>query len=110
MKSCFFRIVAIGLSLVCLVMAGCTQMPTEKTGVADMRPGISFRVEAEGNLSARVLVDGMDSGTVADYLAGQSALRILPGNHRIQVVSGGSILLDEKTYIGDGVNRSFLIK
>ena len=52
----------------------------------------------------------MDSGTVADYLAGQSALRILPGNHRIQVVSGGSILLDEKTYIGDGVNRSFLIK
>ena len=50
MKSYFFRIVAIGLSLVCLGMAGCTQMPTEKTGVADMRPGISFRVEAEGNL------------------------------------------------------------
>lgn len=109
MKSYFFRIVAIGLSLVCLGMAGCTQMPGEnrRGGYASCS---SFRVEAEGNLSARVLVDGMDSEPSPDYLAGQSALRILPGNHHIQVVSGGSILLDEKTYIGDGVNRSFLIK
>ena len=110
MKSLYFRILAIGLSLACLGMAACTQMPTEKAGVTDMRPAISFRAEAEGGLSGRVIVDGMDVGAVADYQAGQSALRILPGNHRIQVVSGGSVLLDEKVYIGDGVNRSFLIK
>ena len=93
-----------------LLISGCTQMPTEKMGISDMRPQISFNSETETTLSARVSVDGLDVGAVADYLAGKAALRVLSGNHRVQVTSGNRILLDEKAYLGDGVNRTFLIK
>ena len=93
-----------------LLTAGCVQMPTEKAGISDMRPQISFSALAESLHAARVSVDGMDTGTVGDYLANKSALRVLPGNHQIQVISSGAILLDEKTYLGDGVNRTFLVK
>ena len=93
-----------------LLVAGCTQMPTEKSGVADMRPQLSFNVGNENLLNARVAVDGMEVGVVADYLAGKSALRVLSGTHRVQVLSGNGVVLDEQVYVGDGVSRAFLVK
>ncbi|MDR1163524.1 MAG: hypothetical protein LBM17_06805 [Candidatus Accumulibacter sp.] len=93
-----------------LGLSACVQMPTEKSGVADLRPQISFRVAGEGLTDARISVDGLDVGNVADYPADVASLRILPGNHRIVVSTPSGILLDEKVYLGDGVNRVFLVK
>ncbi len=97
---------AIGL----LAAQGCVQMPTEKHGVADMRPQISFKVTEEKTFGARVLIDGLDMGAVGDYLNGSAALRVLPGSHVLIVVLGGQRLLEEKFYIGDGVVRTFNLK
>ena len=52
----------------------------------------------------------MDVGVVGDFVSGRAALRVLPGNHRIVVVGNGAVLLDEKTYMGDGASRSFQIQ
>ena len=104
------RLVAAAVLSGLLLASGCTQLPTEKSGVSDMRPQLSFKVESEALLSSRVRVDGLDVGSVADYLAGKSALRVLPGTHQVQVYSSQGIFLDEKVYVGDGVSRSFLVK
>ena len=103
-------LVGMGALAVVLLFSGCTQMPTERSGVSDIRPQISFNVDNESLLSARVNVDGMDVGMIGDFVSGKSALRVLPGNHRIQVFGVGRMLLDEKAYLGDGVSRSFLVR
>jgi hypothetical protein len=89
---------------------GCTQMPTEKQGVSDIRPQISFKAADSQKHSARVLIDGLDMGSLGTYLEGVAALRIVSGTHQVRVVNGNQILLDEKFYSGDGVNRTFIIQ
>jgi hypothetical protein len=89
---------------------GCTQMPTEKQGVSDIRPQISFKATDTQQHAARVIVDGLDMGSLGAYLEGIAALRIVSGTHQVRVVLGNQVLLDEKFYAGDGVNRTFLIQ
>lgn len=89
---------------------GCTQLPTEKQKVSDMRPQISFKAESERAQGARIVVDGLDMGVVSEYIDGTAALRVVPGTHKITVTAGSTVLLDEKTYLGDGVSRSFPVK
>jgi hypothetical protein len=89
---------------------GCTQLPTEKQGVSDIRPQISFKTTDAQQHAARVIVDGLDMGSLGAYLEGIAALRIISGTHQVRVVLGNQVLLDEKFYAGDGVNRTFLIQ
>lgn len=101
---------AVALAVATIAVAGCVQMPTEKQSVADMRPGISFRTLDPASADARVLVDEVEAGRVGDYAEGKAALRVLPGTHLLRVVRGNEVLLNEKVYLGDGVNRVFIVK
>ena len=101
---------AAGAIIGSVLIGGCVQMPTEKQHISDMRPQISFKAEGERAQGSRVFVDGLDMGMVSDFLDGQAAARVLPGTHIVSVTSGGSILLEEKVYLGDGVSRSFIVK
>lgn len=96
--------------LVSASLTACTQMPTEKQSVSDMRPQLSFKFSDERMAIARVLVDGLDMGIVSDYQEDKAALRILSGIHIIRVELGGQPLIEEKIYAGDGVNRTILLK
>ena len=93
-----------------LIVSGCTQMPTEKQSISDMRPQISFKVSDDRTNSARVILDGLDIGAVGDYVEGSAALRILSGTHLLRVALGNQIIFEEKFYVGDGVNRTFIVK
>lgn len=97
------------LGLLFQSLAGCVQMPTEKAGVSDLRPQISF-VADERHRDARVYVDNAEMGRVGDFLDGAAALRIVPGTHVVRVQGGSGVLLEERFYIGDGVSRSFVIR
>jgi len=101
---------ALLVSLAC-GMTACVQFPTESQGVVDQRPQISFR-SASGAWpdDARVWIDGLDAGRLADFRQGAGALRVLSGEHLVQVFSGSAKLFEEKAYLGDGVSRSFLIR
>jgi hypothetical protein len=92
-----------------LTLAACVQMPTEKQGVADIRPQISFQAGNEQVKGASILVDGLSVGTVGDYLNGISSLRVLSGTHLVTVLLGNQVLLEQKFYVGDGVSRSFTV-
>ena len=107
MRDCFKQIILLaGLTLA----TACTQMPTEKTGVVDLRPALTFRVENTATAIARVNVDGLDMGTVDTYLEGKAVLRVLPGTHRVRVTSGGAVLLDEQMYLADGAVRALVVR
>lgn len=99
---------AAGLSGV-VTLSACTQMPTEKQSISDMRPQISFKAADERVHSARVIVDGIDVGTVGSYLEGTASLRLLSGTHVLSVASGNQVIFQEKFYTGDGVNRTFTV-
>ncbi len=100
------------LALTLTALLGCVQFPTERQSVVDLRPQISFNFDpADARMSeARVLVNGLDSGRLGDFMEGKGALRVLPGTHAVRVVSGSEVLLDERAYLGDGVARPFNVK
>jgi len=103
-------IVTVAVLASAILSAGCVQMPTEKQSISDMRPQISFKVDEEQGHGFRVLVDGLDIGAASDFIDGKAAARVLPGTHVVSVTSGGSVLLEERIYLGDGVSRSFIVK
>lgn len=110
MKKSVF-VIPLAISIFALSsLSGCVQMPTEKQSISDLRPQISFKVNDDRLLSSRVELDGLDAGAVSDYLDGTSSMRIRPGTHVVRVTYGSSILLEEKFYVGDGVNRTFIVR
>lgn len=97
-------------ALVAVLTSGCVQAPTEKQSVVDTRPSLTFRAESGRAEDARIYVDNLEMGDVDEYLEGESALRVLPGTHLVRVVAGKDVLLEEKLYLSDGVNRTLLVK
>lgn len=97
-------------ALALATLAACVSYPTEKSGVADLRPQIAFRMQDGADAGARVLVDGLDVGRAGDFAEGRAALRVLPGTHELTVRSGGQIIVLEKFYVADGVSRTFNLK
>lgn len=107
------KLVAASLLVMALTAhVGCVQYPTERQSVVDLRPQISFRFDpADKRMAqARVLINGLDSGRMADFLDGSGSLRVLSGTHIVQVISGSEVLLNERAYVGDGVARAFTVK
>lgn len=100
------------LAAVLTGLVGCVQYPTERQSVVDLRPQISFNFDpADTRMNeARVMVNGLDSGRLGDFMDGKGALRVLPGMQAVRVVSGSEVLLDERAYLGDGVARPFNVK
>jgi len=92
-----------------ITLSACTQMPTEKQSISDMRPQISFKAADEQARSARVILDGLDVGAVGSYMEGAASLRILSGTHLLTIASGNQVIFQEKFYAGDGVNRTFIV-
>lgn len=93
-----------------LLAAGCVQMPTEKQGIADVRPQLSFQLATPEMGAAQVVVDGLAMGDASRYVAGVASLRVLPGTHDLQVTLGGRTVLAERFYVADGVNKTFMLK
>ena len=99
-----------GFVLALTFLAGCTQWPTEKQSISDLRPGISFKAQNTALLDGRVVLDGLDMGQAKDYLEGIAMMRVLPGPHLLNVTFNGQKLLDEKIFTSDGVNQTFLLQ
>jgi hypothetical protein len=108
MKATLNYISGFFLSLV--LITGCTQWPTEKQSISDLRPGISFKAQNPAMLEGRVVLDGLDMGQAKDYQEGVALMRVLPGPHILNVSFDGQKLLDEKIFTSDGVNQTFLLQ
>lgn len=109
MRKRFWPMLLTSVMMVAVPLQGCVQMPTEKAGIADLRPQISFRWTDDSVSAARAFIDGVDVGPVADFKDGVATLRVLPGTHVLRVAFMGSTLIDEKFYLGDGTQRTFTV-
>jgi hypothetical protein len=67
-------------------------------------------VSGASETSARVLVDNLDMGSLADFLDGKGALRVLPGTHQITIINGTTLIFQENVYLGDAVSRTLNVK
>lgn len=110
MKTVLTRAALLAALCMAALSSACTQMPTEKQGVADLRPQVSFKLENPELGAGQVLVDGLAMGQAGQYVDGTASLRLVPGTHEIQVVYGGRQVLRERFYSADGVNRTFVLK
>jgi hypothetical protein len=91
-------------------LVGCVQMPTETQGAVDMRPRIGFSVASGVDTTgARVLVDGLDAGALADFRPPAGRLVVLAGNHEVRVVQGQRVLLNERVFLADGAQRDLIV-
>lgn len=99
-----------GLIFSLIFIAGCTQWPTEKQSISDLRPGISFKAQNIALLDSTVVLDGLNMGQAKDYQEGVAMMRVLPGPHMLNVTFNGQKLLDEKIFTSDGVNQTFLLQ
>lgn len=109
MRTAFKKPLAMAALLSVTVLTACVQMPTEKQTIVDQRPHVSFRFVDAGMADARVLVDELDAGSVGDFQDGKASLRVLPGTHVIKIMRGGTLLLNERVYLADGVTRPFIL-
>ena len=107
----FFSVPLLTVSILLTnTLTGCVQMPTERQGAVDMRPRIMFDVsDAMGDTQARVLIDGLDAGPLSAFSNGAGALRLLSGNHLVQVTSGTRVVLDQRLYLADGTQRQLQV-
>ena len=110
MTQSHFKLFALAFAATAL--AACVQMPTEKQSVADLRPQISFRLNSANPMTqtSRVILDGQDMGSAQEFIDGVNSLKVLPGTHQLQISNGSLILLEERFYVADGVNKSFVVK
>lgn len=90
-------------------VSGCTQLPTEKQSISDMRPGLSFKSQNIEFLEGRVMLDNLDMGQAREYQEGYAMMRILPGPHLLAIYLNGQKIYEEKIYASDGVNQTILI-
>ena len=106
------RRAAMSVLLGTLLLSACIQFPTEKQEGVDLRPQISFSLgnPALNAADLEVLVDGLPVGSVSTYLAGQQAVRVLPGNHVITIRQGGRVLQEDRLFIGDAMTKIVVVQ
>ncbi|WP_111642138.1 hypothetical protein [Marinimicrobium alkaliphilum] len=88
-----------------LLLAGCVQSPTRTTQTVDDRPGLTFNVHDRAAERYELRVDGVSYGEVGQYLEGENLLKLVDGTHVIELVSNGSVVYQQRIYLGAGVNR-----
>lgn len=96
------------LFLCTMVLVGCTKQPTEFTSVVDDSPTASFNVPDSSDLT--LWVDGISYGKLALYEYPSRALKLIPGQHVIEVRRDQQVIFKEKHYFSEATHRTIDIK
>ena len=93
------------VALAVLGAPGCA-MPVGQTSEVSENPAIAIQGASP---TARLMVDGLDSGLAKTYNGKESTLTILPGSHVIEVIDRGQVVLRERIFIDSGVTKTLLV-
>ncbi len=101
--------------LLALAMVGCAvNSPVTSASVVDDRPRISFKVEGFDADELLLFIDNVSYGSLENYLSendsgSENALRILPGQHKVEVRMGRIIIFEKTTYFAEGLQSIFKV-
>lgn len=95
------------ITAISLLLLGCVRTPTQDTKIVDDRPRVSFDTSELQQTADdyRLRVDGIDYGSVAQYLRDKNALPLLSGQHLIEVLRGSEVVFEKKLYLGENSSR-----
>lgn len=93
------------ISVILAGLMGCAY-PTSELRVKDDRPSLAIQGASP---DAILYVDGLAMGAAQQYNGKESALLLEPGTHKIEVVSKGKTLLQEKIFLGGGEQKTLNI-
>lgn len=92
---------AIAAASLALFAVACSS-PTKSAYTVDSRPTISFQTEHD---DAEIYLDGRLVGTVKDYAAYDTVLKVQPGTHVLRLELNGQVIADEKFFVSNGANK-----
>lgn len=101
-------IASCGLLLALPVLSGCAKQPTQLTEIRDLRPLVSFNVTGSAQ-QMTLYVDGQTYGPISQYLYPQAAVRLLAGEHLIEVRHGQSVIYSETRYFSEGLDYTIQV-
>ena len=89
------------------LFSGCVNKPVSTTEVIDDRPRLMFDISAlSKNVSQyQLVIDGVNYGSVSQYLKDEASLRIVPGNHVVDVQLEGQTVFSKDVYLGENTTR-----
>ncbi|HEY7774672.1 MAG TPA: hypothetical protein VIC26_15920 [Marinagarivorans sp.] len=95
------------LAVVISFCMGCVNNPVSTTEVIDDRPRLTFDASALGKELSRyqLVIDGVNYGSITQYLKDESSLRIVPGNHVVDVQLDGQSIFSKTVYLGENTTR-----
>jgi hypothetical protein len=102
-------------AMLSLFLLGCSvNGPVSSASVVDDRPRISFTVKKYDPEELELFIDQVSYGSVSQYLAendsgAEAALRIIPGEHRIELRMNRTIVFDKTDYFGEGMLQFFKV-
>jgi|SRR5690554_2430033 len=85
------------------ILAGCSNNVTKQTQVVDTRPVITFSVNTHTN-GMFLFVDDLNQGALSDYEYPKSAIRLLPGQHKIEIKKNHKVVYSDTRYFSEGVD------
>jgi len=89
-----YILIIFGL-VVMLALGGCA-LPVTTVQTVDDRPGLVFIGAPE---NAVLYLDGVNMGAVAQYNADPKVLTVEPGTHTVRVISGSTVLYDQRIFV-----------
>ncbi|RUO38003.1 hypothetical protein CWE15_10825 [Aliidiomarina taiwanensis] len=82
---------------------GCARSVTTQTEVVDTRPVVSFVLNADSK-GAQLYIDGLHQGEIDTYSYPNSAIRLLPGRHLVEVKKNGLVIYKETRVFSEGID------
>jgi hypothetical protein len=99
--------VALALALA-LAPAGCALFQ-RSTGNVDQKPDEGYLQFTNGTGEDRIFVDGRPVGTGEEFAADR-LLAVTSGPHLVEVVRGGTVVRQERVYVGQGNTRKVALR
>jgi signal recognition particle receptor subunit beta len=90
---------AVSFALGCAVPVGQTREVSENPAIAIQG----------ASATARLMVDGLDSGRARAYDGTESTLVVLPGRHVIEVIDRGKVVLHQVIFVDSGVTKTLVV-
>ncbi len=97
------------LLLVLGVLATASGCFMRQTGNVDQVKNEGYVQFTGGQAQDQIYLDGKPVGTGSEYSTDR-LLAVTPGPHLVEVVRGGSVVRQERVYVGTGSTRAFVIR